>query len=438
MSALPRPAIIAFFAAATLWLAMQLGTLTLGLRVPTEDDEMVAAGAIDPTKTQDYRRYDYEMGRLYAGVKFDFLEAVMRVKSDWRHAAVRLALLLMTAGCAAWFTWEWRRNLREALLVLVAIVGLLQVSVSYQAFLSQQWFWFGWAAVWTMGALALRPDSTANRCGIVAAFALALFSHESNAVFLFWPVAVRLVGRGEKFSWATLQPFWSCVLVLALYGGVSLALRRATSDPEHVYAGTILSPDLGRFALALNVFSLSSIPGLESWRVRWSDAGMPLWLTPAQWLENLRAGITVVNMAGAALVGLAVWLGLAREEKPDGRASPAAPLAMLALILAAAYAPNLLLAATIKYQGWAQQRMWPYYYSAMSYLAWIVLGVTGTSIFLSRLQNPAGRAVGRLGAAGLATVIALSVYVSSLEAVGYLRQEPLHHIKGYPHGPLKK
>ena len=436
MRAPPRLAVIVFFVVATIWLAANLAVITKGLRTPTEDDESVALGVTNPALAVDYRRLDFEMGRIYAGPKFTFLESVMRLQPDWLHAAARVAMVLLAAGAAAWFTWEWRRNFREALLVLVASVGLLQVSVSYQAFLSQPWFWFGWAAVWTMGALALRPDSAANRCGIVIAFAVALAAHESNAAFLLWPVAVRAVGRGEKIFWAALRPFWSCAVVLAVYGGLSLALRRHTSDPQNIYPGTILSPDLGRFALALNVYSLSSLPGLESWRVRWSDHGLPLWLTPGQWLGQLREWTTALHFVGAALIGAAVWLGLARE-KTDERASRATPLAMLAVILAAAYAPNLLLAATIKYQGWAQQRMWPYYYSAMSYLAWIVLLVTGTGVLLAALRGPAGRVTGRVLATGLAVIIALSVFASSREALGYLRRQPLHHIKGYPHAPLK-
>lgn len=436
MRAPPRLAVIAFFVVATIWLAVNLAVITKGLRTPTEDDESVAKGAVDAALASDYRRLDFEMGRIYAGPKFSFLESVIRLQPDWLHAAARVAMVLLAAGAAAWFTWEWRRNLREALLVLVASVGLLQVSVSYQAFLSQQWFWFGWAAIWAMGALALRPDSAANRCGIVLAFAVALAAHESNAAFLLWPVAVRAVGRGEKIFWAALRPCWSCVVVLAVYGGLSLALRWHTSDPQNIYPGTILSPDLGRFALALNVFSLGSLPGLESWRVRWSDHGLPLWLTPGQWLDQLREWTTALHFVGAALIGAAVWVGLARE-KTDERSSRATPLAMLAVILAAAYAPNLLLAATIKYQGWAQQRMWPYYYSAMSYLAWIVLLVTGTGVMLAALRGPAWRVTGRALATGLAVVIALSVFSSSREALGYLRRQPLHHIKGYPHAPLK-
>lgn len=436
MRALPRPAIIAFFVIATLWLAANLTVITKGLRTPTEDDESVAMGAADPALAADYRRLDFEMGRIYAGPKFTFLESVMRLQPDWLHAAARVAMVLLAAGAAAWFTWEWRRNLREALLVLVAAVGLLQVSVSYQAFLSQQWFWFGWAAIWTMGALALRPDSAANRGGIVIAFAVALTAHESNAAFLLWPVAVRAVGRGEKIFWTALRPFWSCAVVLAVYGGLSLALRRHTSDPQNIYPGTILSPDLGRFALALNVYSLSSLPGLESWRVRWSDHGLPLWLTPGQWLDQLREWTTALHFVSAALIGAAVWLGLARVNT-DERASRATPLAMLAVLLAAAYAPNLLLAATIKYQGWAQQRMWPYYYSSMSYLAWIVFLVTGAGILLAKLRSPGPRTAARTLAAVLAAVVALSVYTSSREAAAYLRRAPLHHIKHYPHAPLK-
>ena len=55
----------------------------------------------------------------------------------------------------------------------------------------------GWGGVWAMGALALRPESTINRCGIVAAFALAIIEHESNVVFVVWPTLVRWA-RGDR------------------------------------------------------------------------------------------------------------------------------------------------------------------------------------------------------------------------------------------------
>ena len=434
----PRLAVSAFLGAAALWFASQLTLLTAGLRTPTDDDLMVARAITDPAYSADIRVLDFEMGRIYSGIKFSFLEWVLQLQPDWLHAAARIAMVVLAAGAAAWFTWVWRRKSGEALLVFAVSLGLMQISLSYQALLSQQWFWLGWTALWIMGALALQPDSTANRSGIALAFAAALVGHESNAAFVLWPVALRAVGRGEKIFWAALRPFWACAVVLVVYGGLSLAVRQQMTDTRHIYGGTVLSPDLGRFALAWNVFSLSTVPGVEAWRVRWSDPGFPSWLTPAQWLEQLRAWTDLASLIGATLVGAVVWLGLARDEaEPDARASRAHPVAMLALLIAAAYAPNLLLAATIKYQGWAQQRMWPYYYSSMSYLAWMVFFVTGIGSALSALRRPGGHAIGRALAAGLAVVIALSVFSSSREALAYLRREPLHHIKGYPHGPLK-
>ncbi|MBI3884510.1 MAG: hypothetical protein HY302_02090 [Opitutae bacterium] len=443
MRASSRIAVLVFFGAVALWFAVQLGLTITGLRITNEDDIFVAQAAADPAAAADNRGFDYAMGRIYVGVKFAILEAVMRVRPDGLQAAVRVALMLPAAGAAAWFTWVWRRNRREALLVLVAIVGLFQISVSYQALMSQQTFWLGWTAVWLLGAFALQADSAANRAGILVAFAAALACHESNAAFLPWAVALRLVPQGGERPRVALRPFWACAVVLAVFAGLALSVRQQGSGAPPLYTGTTLSPDLGRFALALNVFSLGSFPGLESWRVRWTDTPHPLWLTPAQWLEQWRAWITWTGVGGAGLLGLAVWLGLARDgEEGAGAAgwegSPRRhPVALLALLVAAAYAPNLLLAATLKYQGWAQQRMWPYYYSAMSYLVWIVVLVTGANLLLAKLRRPAWRAAGRAVAAMLAAVLALSVAGSSREAAAHLRREPLHHIKFYPHGPGK-
>jgi hypothetical protein len=73
----------------------------------------------------------------------------------------------------------------------------------------------------------------------------------------------------------------------------------------------------------------------------------------------------------------------------------------------------------------------------MSYLAWIVLLITGASLLLAKLRRPGWRVAGRALAALVAAVVALSVYSSSREAAAFLRREPLHHIKFYPHAPLK-
>ena len=422
--------------ATAVWLAGQLVLATSGLRIVTFDDQAVLRAIADPAQAGEARALDFRIGRFYAAVKFSTLEVLMLVSSDTWHATLRVLALALAAGAAAWFTWEWRRNWRTTLLLFVATLGLMQVTISYQAFLSYPHFFLGWVGVWAMAAFALRPDSTSNRAGILLAYATALIVHESNAVFVILPVVLRAAVRHENIFWTALRPFWACALVLAAYAGLALSLRHAASDIPASYQGTIMSFDLGRYALALNVFSLSSFPGIEGWRIRWSDAGQPLWLTPAEWLARIHARTTAIHLIGAALIGAAVWRGLARDDT-ELRASWRRTLPMLALVVAMAYAPNLLLAATIKYQGWAQQRMWPYYFSTMSYLAWMVFLVNGSEGLLSSLRRPGWRATGRAIVAGLTVVIALSVFASSAEALGYLRQQPLAHIKDYPHRQLK-
>jgi hypothetical protein len=411
------------------WFAGGLIRLTAGLRLASTDDLNVAAGLRDPATALAIRMVDLQFGRIYTEPKFAFLDWLMRVPSDGLQATVRVAALVAAACAAAWFVWEWRRSAPLACLTLMAVIGACPVTVSYQALLSLPLLWAGWAAVWAMGALSLRLDTPLNRCLLALTFGAALAVHEGNAVFLVWAITVRTVVAGRGGARRVFAPFVPCLMILVAYGALSLLLRGAALDGGLPPGGGRLALTADNSAFALGAYTFSGWPGLECWLARWTWPGQPMWVTPHEWIAQAVGWTAPAALFGALAAGICVWLGLSGREECDRL--PRQSLPLFGTLVFAAFAPNLLLAMTPKYQIWAHQRMWPYYYTSMSFSAWVVLLVLGADAILARMLRPACRRAVRLAIATLATMAIIGTAATSRQAVTLLRQRPFDDFSDY-------
>lgn len=139
-------------AAVTFVLLLNLGVATAGLRLVTTDDYFIGKALADPgAAALANRMHDFQIGRIYADVKFWLLAHLMRVTSDSVHSALRVGMFVGAMLAAAWFAGEWRRSKMAGMLVLKIGAGFLPVWVGYQALLSYPLLWLGWAGVWVMG-----------------------------------------------------------------------------------------------------------------------------------------------------------------------------------------------------------------------------------------------------------------------------------------------
>ncbi len=403
-------------------LAFNLGAYTQGLRLACADDLTLDHALSDPIGQTGNRIHDEAMGRFYAETKFFLLERLMAIHSEVIRTLVRLASALLALAAASWFAWEWSRDRFVAFSVLALSLGLFPVVAGYQAFLSFPLLWIGWGAIWMMGVLALRDESVAGRCLMAAAFGLALASHESNAAFVVWPALVRAAAGKPGWRATAAREFAPCLVVLLGYAALSLALRHEVRVllNEPIYDGAQLSWHLRDAVFALNVYSLSGLPGLDGWCARWTDA---LWLNPADWLTRVETWITLPGMLVSILLGAALWF--AARSPGDLKAPPVRRNAVRfgALLVFAAYAPNVLLAITMKYQEWAHQREWPYYYTSMSFIAWTVLGAVLAGGLLRRTRGRTRGCV-QTALAVLAFVLALGSNAAGRQAVAFMRHHP--------------
>lgn len=177
---------------------------------------------------------------------------------------------------------------------------------------------------------------------------------------------------------------------------------------------------------ALNTYSWSGFPGLESWLARWNAPDAAIWLSPMAWVHRVGEWSSSVCLASAALLELGLWFGGESRENPVER-SGSFSLKMVGALLFAAFAPNFLLACTYKYQMWSHQRMWPYYYTSMSYLAWVVLLVGAWLRLMDYVRNYSlRRACWALMAVG-----AIGVGAANNQAVTMLRKHPFYHMSQY-------
>ena len=432
MHARLRLAEVVFLVVTVAVLLFNLGETTAGVRIATEDDRALAESLRDPVKGLANQNMDFGMGRIYSTPKFQVLGALMREPSDTVHSALRCAAFFLAMLAAAWFTREWRGSGRVAWLVLCVGVGLAPVSIAYQALISYPLLWLGWAGVWTMGALALREESVWGRCGMVSAFAFALFVHESNAAFLIWPAMLRWSAGGRGAGKAIGRELLLCGSVLVAYGAFSLWLRHAvlTLTADTVYEGGKLSLRPVEMIYALNIYTWSGLPGLDSWVTRTSDPSGTLWMSAPAWLHRAVEGATPLVLVGAVLVGFAIWRGTIRDETTSARPR-AHPAGIFVALCFASFAPNLLLALTVKYQMWAHQRMWPYYYTSMSYLAWVVLLVGAAFGLLNLVRREAAWRAGRAVLAAAVTIATVGISGANREAAALLRRHTFFHMNQY-------
>lgn len=403
-------------------LALNLGTYTNGLCLASADDLSIRHALADPAGQLGNRIHDEAIGRIYTEPKFFLLEHLMAVHSDYVRTVVRLLSALLAFAPAAWFAWEWSRDRFVAFSVLALLLGLLPVVAGYQAFLSFPLLWIGWGAVWVMGVLALRDESVAGRCLMAAAFGLALAAHESNAAFVVWPALVRAAAGRPGWRATAAREFAPCLVVLLGYAALSLALRHEVSVllNEPIYDGARLSWHLHDAVFALNVYSLSGLPGLDGWCARWTDA---LWMNPVDWLARVQAWVALPGLLASVLLGATYWFAARSPAAPKTPPVRRNAVRFGALLVFAAYAPNVLLALTMKYQEWAHQREWPYYYTSMSFIAWTVLGAVLAGGLLRRTRGRT-RASVQTALAVLAFVLALGSNAAGRQAVAFMRHHP--------------
>ncbi len=421
-----------FFAAATTALLLNLGATTSGLRIVTADDEAIFHALTSPVYAITIRMHDFRIGRIYADLKFQLLEGVMCEPSEAVHTLLRLMAFMIAVGAAAWFAWAWRRSSRTAWLVVVGSAAAVPVSIGYQALLSFPLLWLGWAGVWVMGALALRPTSALNRCGLMVAFAVALAVHEGNAVFIVWPAWLRWISEGRAGVRAIGRELGLCGAILTAYLALSWWLRGAAlaATTNEVYEGARLSPNVRETIFAWIAYTGSGLPGFDSWLARTADPGGPLWLSFGGWWQRITAWSTPATVMLAGLAGVIGWIGMAPDE-PAANPSRVRPAGMIAALVFAAFAPNLMLGLTLKYQTWAHHRMWPYYYTGMSFLAWVVLAAGGAGIVLAALRRSAWRHTGRAFLAIALVGVVLGVAAANRQAADFLRRHPFYHMGTY-------
>lgn len=408
-------------------LALNLAAAIHGVKVATSDDAMVLLGSENPTVGAANRLADLRIGRFYADFKWTALERVMTLESDTGRTLVRVGACLLALLAASSFLWRATNDAGCGALTLLLGLGFLPVSLGYQPLLSHPLLWVGWAAVWTAGTVALGEDTPFRRATVAALLAVACIVHESNLVFVVWPVLIHAWAQRQN-EWRRLLRYAApSVAVLSVYAAWFWWSRSAAPSG---YPG--VKPRLDALAVlyADLVYSVGGLPGIESWLMRAPDAGAPLFLSPSAWLGAIAARAAVWHLPAVGLMGAGIWL-LLRQRPATQLKSPLRMGALAGVLIFAVLAPNLILATTVKYQGWAHQRMWPYYYSSMSFLAWIVLGAVALRVGLNTIS---GRAA-RLGAKALSVILlmvaALAVQGANREAAGLLREHRFDHITDY-------
>jgi hypothetical protein len=420
------PTACAIAAIALAILVFNLASSTAGLRLAAYDDVALTRGLTEPAVAASNRMHEFQMGRFYVDPKYHLQEAVAAIHSDMAHSFVRVAFFLAAVSAAAWFTYALTANPGAALVVMLAGVGWLQLSITYQTFLSYPHLWLAWAAIWAMGAFALRPESLRARIGVMAAYGIALSVHEAAVPFILWPVAVRWAVR-RTGSW---QEEWrrnvGCLVILAAYLACYLWLRHAgRALPETLYVGGQVSLVVGEAIFALVVFATGPFPGLEAWVNRWSASHESLLYSPAEWWQRIVTwseprdyAITGLMVAAVGIIG---FLSRPREgAAPGWRVIPVLGFAIVA--------PILLLSISLKNQWWSHQRMWPYYYSSMSYLAQVVTLVVGATLVLPWIKSRRVRTAVGLLCLLFSGVLTLSIRAVNRESEWLLRQHTFGHV----------
>lgn len=321
-----------------------------GIRIATADDQHTLAAATDADIGQASRVLDLCIGRFYALVKWPVLESLMRDCGDGLLSALRIGAFLMCVIAAARFLRDALDSEPAAALFLVLVCALLPVLVTYQPLFYNPMLWLGWACIWWMGVLALKPDTPGNGGLIAGLFLLALMSHEMNAVFVVWPWLLRSVVGRKGIRAAFTRSTILCGVVLAGYGAVSVTVRMATANFGINYSGGTIAYDLPAALQSLLANSLGALPGLELWlHPRWQGTESPMFTGPEVFLERLFSNLGPASYLLCGGVGAVTWLFLRSRCPTHSFASPLRRGPLVGLLTFMVFAPNLLLSLTEKY-----------------------------------------------------------------------------------------
>lgn len=398
-----------------------------GIRITTADELQAAMVTTDATMGAASRLLDLCIGRFYAVVKWPLLEFLMRDCSDHLLSTIRIATFFLCAISATKFVRDALEDGKSAACFLILVCALLPVVVTYQPLFYNPMLWVGWASVWLMGVIALRAESKLNRGFVVGLFGLAMISHEMNAVFVIWPWLVRGLVAGKGFRQGLTPQTILCGVVLLAYAAIALSIRLYTAKFGITYSGGTIAFDGVAAATALVTNSLGCLPGLELWlSPRWQGIEGPLFIGPKSFLIRLQSHLDLADYALACGVGILTWLFLRSNKSVPSGAPPRRRPPLLWALTFMVFAPNLLLSLTKKYQAWTYERMWPYYYSWMSYLALVMILV----VVLDRIRDaPGGK---KTLAFAIALAVALLAAVSaatSRESTDFFREYRFDHSK---------
>lgn len=352
------------------------------LRVATSDEHGLLQNTSNHIAAEASRVIDFQIGRFYAALKWPTLETLIQAPA-LILTTVRVGAMLACFFSAALFMSALTKSVRNGILFVVLSTAMMPVTVSYQPLIYNPLIWLGWSCIWLMGVLALKTDTRNTRVAIVGLFTISIYFHESNIVFFGWPWLVAILAKPNIRASNNLKASRLCGAVLVGYLVICFSLRQFAMPLGDPYSGGSISLDFTAFLQSLALFSSGLAPGLEMWlSPRWIGTDVPLFLTPTNWGIRFGQNLDLVTILLAALAGMTVFLRTRNVEK-DPRTGSVRVLVNWCLIFCfVIIAPNLLLSITPKYQIWAQQRMWPYYYSSMSFqgiVALMTVGIAGIS-----------------------------------------------------------
>ena len=157
---------------------------------------------------------------------------------------------------------------------------------------------------------------------------------------------------------------------------------------------------------------------------RWEALGHSYWLHPSDWVDRIGSNLTPMAICSSLTLGIALWMLTIRPFPREPIWSAFQRLLILGYVL---LAPNILLVMTSKYQAWAQQRMWPYYYSWMSSLAMTMIAVYVFEIVWSAKLTTSWRSAIRYSFIILAVLISLATNATRHESVQFWNEFRFDH-----------
>lgn len=397
----------------------------LEIRVTTIDDYAALRQATDPEIGNIAELYEYSIGRFYAQLKWTVIESVMSLSSDLLRTLIRVGAFLVCVGAAFGFMKRVSfQGFGPAIFAMLAISWLV-VAVTYQPLFYNPLLWLGWAAIWAMGTLSWSEGNSSQRILIVSLFAVSICCHESNLSFFLWPTIILWANNHSLKEWRTWRASGLCMIVGTAYGIIGLLLRSSAAGLFETYSGGEISVAPLSALAALAKYSLGGTPGLESWLTpRWEVMEHSYWLRPTDWIDRIASNLTPTAIVSSLAVGIVLWMLTVR---PVCRELIWPVFQRLLILSYVVLAPNILLALTTKYQVWAQQRMWPYYYSWMSSLALTMVAVFLFEIVWSAKLTGFQRATVRYGFIVVAILISLATNATTHESVEFLSEFRFDH-----------